>query len=75
LHIVGKGSLVDVGAPHSALNHGAIEIRHPGRAKEREEIPIGTLSPAAVSDLAEEGVAEFIGPIGSPISDNMSVPT
>lgn len=67
--------MVAIGAPHSALNHGAIEIRHPGWAKEREEIPIGTLSPAAVSDLAEEGVAEFIGPIGSPIGDNVGVPT
>ena len=68
---------MEVGEAHGGLNDVGVKIGDACRAEEWEVVPDGTLLTAGPTrfGLADEGVAQFIGPVGSPIGDDVGIST
>ena len=71
---------MEVGEAHGGLDDVGVEIGDACRAEEWKVVPYGTirhlLSPTTTCfNLAHERVAEFIGPVGSPVGDDMGIAT
>ena len=64
-----------IGEAHGGLDDVGVEIGDACRAEEWKVVPDGTLLTAGTTrfGLADEGVADFIGPIGSPVGDDVRV--
>ena len=68
---------MEVGEAHGGLNDVGVKIGDACRAEEGKVVPDGTLLSrcATCFNLAHERVAEFIGPVGSPVGDDMGIAT
>ncbi len=68
---------MQIGKSHGGLDDVGVEVGDACRTEEGKVVPDGTLLSrcATCFNLADEGIADFISPVGSPVGDDMGIAT
>lgn len=71
--------MVGIGEAHGSLDDVGVEIGDACGTEEGEVVPYGIVPTAIRSDLADEGIAQFVGPVVNvippPVGDDMGIAT